>query len=58
VRSKKQASAGTVTIHRPAAMTEHGRHEVALWLRRTASMLERNGTLMAKKFTARYLYDK
>jgi len=44
----------TFTIHRPAAMTPKGRHEIAQWLRDQAAFLETDGPKMANRFTARY----
>lgn len=47
-----------VTIYGAAKMTTKGRHSIALWLRRTAADLERNGNEMASPYRARYLHPK
>lgn len=53
----KSKCAATVTIHRPLQMTAQGKRLVANWLRRQASLLERKGNELSKKYTAQYLYD-
>lgn len=52
----KTKSAAIVTIHNAAKMHAKGRKKIANWLRGRAALLEKHGDLMAKRFTARYLY--
>lgn len=42
------------TIHRAAAMTPQGRHEIAEWLRQQAQLVENEGAALSPTFTARY----
>lgn len=37
-------------------MSKKGRKDIADWLRRQAGFLERSGSLLSKRFTARYIY--
>jgi triphosphoribosyl-dephospho-CoA synthetase len=42
-KSKVLRTAATMTIHAPGKMTARGRRDVAVWLRRQADQLVRNG---------------
>ena len=52
----KTKSAAIVTIHNASKMHAKGRKKIAAWLRGRAALLEKHGDLMAKRFTARYIY--
>lgn len=52
----KEKSAAVVTVFRADEMTPRGRRQIAAWMRRQASMLEKEGKNYAKRFTGRYLY--
>lgn len=52
----KNKSAAIVTIRDADKMSPKGRKRIAAWLRSRAVLLEQHGDLMAKTFTARYLY--
>jgi hypothetical protein len=49
--------AASVHIHKPGAMTQHGREEIARWLRRTANDLVKLGSQYNETggFRARYM---
>lgn len=49
-------TAATVNVIDGAKMTVAGRKSVALWLRRRASDLERNGAMYAPRCRSRYVY--
>ena len=53
---KKEKSAAIVTIFNAQSMSKRGRKLIADWLRRQAGFLESNGTELADRFRARYLY--
>jgi hypothetical protein len=42
----------SVTVNGAASMDRHGRHNVALWLRRTANLIEREGHNLSEVFDA------
>jgi hypothetical protein len=50
--------AASLVLRRPQHMTELGRREVANWLRRQASALEKRGDQLASRYTARYWFKK
>lgn len=52
----KDGIAATLTIHKAAEMTEHGRLQVAKWIVRCAKDFDRLGKNYSKRFTARYRY--
>jgi len=52
----KKKSAAILTIKRAARMTPRGRKDIAAWLRRQASFLEKHAKEYSERFTARYLY--
>jgi hypothetical protein len=54
--AKKEQSAAIVTIKRASEMTPKGRRDIARWLRRQASFLEKYAKQLSPRFTARYLY--
>ncbi|WP_165435410.1 hypothetical protein [Bradyrhizobium sp. Leo121] len=53
---KQPKSAATVVIRDASDMTERGRREVALWLRRQARFLEKHADSLSRRYRARYLY--
>lgn len=57
-KSKKETKAAAViTIRDAADMTPSGRKSIALWMRRQADFLVREGDNLSNRYTARYLYD-
>lgn len=52
----KEKSAAIVTIKDAPHMSNRGRRDIAAWLRRQAGFLERSGSVLNKRFTARYIY--
>ena len=52
----KDKSAAILTVKDGHKMTRKGRKDIAAWLRRQASFLERHGDQFSGRFTARYLY--
>jgi hypothetical protein len=50
-------SAAILTVKDAPAMTKRGRRAIANWLRKQADFLEHDGKALAKRFTARYLYE-
>lgn len=52
----KEHAAAIITIKDAAKMTARGRRDIARWLRRHASFLERHASEFSARFTARYLY--
>ena len=53
---KVEKTAAVLTIRDAPKMTMKGRKRIAAWLRSRAVLLEKNGDLLASRFTARYLY--
>lgn len=53
----KVKSAAIVTVKDAPAMTKRGRKAIAKWLRKQAEFVENDGQHLAKRFTARYLYE-
>jgi hypothetical protein len=53
----KTKSAVILTIYDAPNMHTKGRKNIAAWLRRQTSFLERNAKQLSKRFTARYLYE-
>lgn len=49
-------SAAIVTVIQPGRMTPQGRKDIARWIRRQASLLERHADKLGRRFVARYLY--
>jgi len=54
--SKRPTSSVTITIHDAPDMTKEATKEIAKWMRRHASFLEKQPRDLAKRFTARYMY--
>lgn len=52
----KDKTAAIVTVFRAPDMSTNGRRRIAEWLRRQASVLERNASKLARRYTARYIY--
>lgn len=50
--------AASLVIHDAARMTPKGRREVAAWIRRQATYLQKYRTRLAPTFVARYYYSK
>jgi len=53
---KKEKYAAIVTIFDAASMSPKGRQNIANWLRRTGSALQKEGAKYDKNFKARYIY--
>lgn len=53
---RHERSAAIVTIFDADKMTEHGRKNIAAWLRQHAAWLLKHGSEYSKRFTGRYLY--
>lgn len=47
-----------VTVNDLSWMTPRGRHEIALWLRRQAELIDSNYGKLAPKYTAKYFWPK
>lgn len=52
----KDKAAAIITVKDAPAMTKRGRKQIAQWLRRQATFVERYGSELSTRFTARYLY--
>lgn len=55
-KQAKRKSAAICTVFDAASMTPRGRKDIARWLRRQASFVEKHADQLAKRYTARYLY--
>lgn len=55
--SRGDKIAATVVIKDGALMHAKGKKQIAAWLRRTATFLEKHNDEMAPRFTARWWYD-
>jgi hypothetical protein len=53
---RKEKSAAIVTIKDAPKMSRKGRKDIASWLRRQATFLEKHADQFAGRFTARYIY--
>lgn len=52
----KEKVAASVHIHGAPRMTPEGRKEIAVWLRKHANWLLKEGTNYAERFRGRYMY--
>lgn len=52
----KAKSAAILTLKEAPKMTKRGREDIAAWLRRQASFLEKHADQLSDRFVARYLY--
>lgn len=53
---KVEKSAAILTIFDAAKMSEKGRKEIALWLRRQIGFLLKHNKELSDRYTARYIY--
>lgn len=52
----REQAAAIITIKDAPNMTKRGAKNIANWMRRQASFLERHAANLSHRFTARYLY--
>lgn len=54
--NKKDNFVARITFYNLAEMTPEARHDIALWLKRTATFIERKGVDCSDRFTAKFYW--
>lgn len=57
-RTIKDKSAAIITIIDAPKMSKNGRKDIADWMRRTATFLEKHAAELSPRFRARYIYNE